>query len=82
MDKVRGQNGLHKCNRDADADAIVSYARPGTPFITMVDNKSCYGQTDPNGAFQDIGNEVEERREDVAGTKNDFGKNQYDRHPG
>jgi len=44
----------------------------------MVNHNRCYSKTDPNGAFQDIGNEVEERREDVAGTKNDFGKNQYD----
>lgn len=75
---MRAQKGLHKGNRNADTNSIVGYSCPGTPFITMVNHNRCYSKTDPNGAFQDIGNEVEERREDVAGTKNDFGKNQYD----
>lgn len=44
----------------------------------MIDYKRRYREADPDGAFQNVGDEVEERREDVAGTENDFDNDQYD----
>ena len=52
---------LHKGNRNANTDAIVGYAGPGIPFITMVDHQCGYSEADPDCTFQDVGHKVEER---------------------
>lgn len=53
--------GLHKCNRYADPDAIVCYACPGIPCISVVDHQCQYAEANPDGTLQDMGDEVEER---------------------
>lgn len=45
----------------------------------MVDYQRGNGNADPYGALQDIGHEVKERREYIAGAESDFNNDQYDR---
>lgn len=51
MRKVRGDKGLHKCNRDPNANTVVGYACPGIPFVTVVDHQCRYTEADPDGTF-------------------------------
>jgi hypothetical protein len=44
----------------------------------MIDDQCSYTKADPDSALYDVGGEVEERRQDIACTENDFGNDQYD----